>query len=217
MKLTAFKLGHLLAMGLQPATLPEWLRTTPLPRRCWPMRMAALSGWVVELPSPVRATWNGGPGRADLVVEQDPHLVGASSHSGAGTITWPLPWTFLTEPGWSLRIGPQPNTWKDGAIGLTGDYEADRVVTASVAVWKFTRPGTVTWNEGEVIAMITPVKRGQLEQFTPELRDIRDEPEVHELYVDHLVRVQSGEVRTHYIRAAEQKRTRLRPFKAMPA
>jgi hypothetical protein len=45
--------------------------------------------------------------------------------------------------------------------------------------WQLTRPGlTVTFEVGEPICMIVPQRRGELEAFRPEIREVEADPEI---------------------------------------
>jgi hypothetical protein len=58
--------------------------------------------------------------------------------------------------------------------------------------WQITRPNhPIIFEEGEPICMIVPHKRGQLESFTPVIRDLQTAPTTHEQY--HLWRESRGE------------------------
>ena len=44
--------------------------------------------------------------------------------------------------------------------------------------WRFTRPGTVRFNKGEPFCFFTPVPHAILDQITPVIRPLADNPEL---------------------------------------
>jgi Family of unknown function (DUF6065) len=43
--------------------------------------------------------------------------------------------------------------------------------------WRFTRPGTVAFDEGEPFCMIVPQRRGELEEVVATIRSVEEEPD----------------------------------------
>lgn len=103
------------------------------------------------------------------------------SHFGYGILTWRIPYLFRTPPGYNLLVRGPANSPKDGVAALEGLVETDWAVATFTMNWKITRTGhPVRFEAGEAFCMIAPQRRGELEAFDPELRDIRSEPEVAE-------------------------------------
>jgi hypothetical protein len=178
-------------------TSPSGVRIVPAPKarawmdattdrfanRCLPLRMANQAGWFVLNDRPFEAVWDGGagkesvrvtylraarPGEADL----------AAGHFGHGVLTFHVPYLIRTPPGYNLLARGPANAPKDGIFALEGLVEADWLVGSFTMNWRFTRPGhRVRFEEGEPICMILPQKRGELESFAPEVRDINDDLE----------------------------------------
>jgi hypothetical protein len=153
--------------------------------RCLPLLMANQAGWFLLSSHALRATWNGGNEKEALEVE---YLSGsppfpATSHFGSGILTWHIPYMFRTPAGFNL-IARGPTNWpKDGAHALDGIVETDWAVATFTMNWKITalnRP--VLFDEGEPFCMVVPQRRGELEGFQPQIREIADDPEVADAY-----------------------------------
>jgi hypothetical protein len=90
---------------------------------------------------------------------------------------------FRTPAGFNL-IARGPTNWpKDGAHALDGIVETDWAVATFTMNWKITalnRP--VLFDEGEPFCMVVPQRRGELEGFQPQIREIADDPEVADAY-----------------------------------
>lgn len=152
--------------------------------RCLPMLIANQSGWVVLNRGTVTATWNGGIHRGDCRIETEGCEDLPLSHFGSGVITWRIPYLFRTPPGWNLLIRGPANLPKDGASSLEGVVETDWAVAPAFHSWKITRPHhPVTWHDGEPICMVVPQRRGELEGWRPELRDVFDDPDLADEYL----------------------------------
>ena len=135
-----------------------------------------------------RATWSGGRTRAAIRIEylQDGAPCDCESHRGLvlsnfgeGIITWNIPYLFRTPDGYNLLARGPANWPKDGAAPLEGLIETDWAVATFTMNWKLTRPKhPVTFTRGEPICMLVPQRRGELESFHPELRELTAEPEL---------------------------------------
>ena len=152
--------------------------------RCLPMLMANEAGWVLPNSHGFTAVWDGGGSRDSLRVAfdaPDGRLPRPESHFGHGIITWTIPYLFRTPPGWNLLVRGPANWPKDGATWLEGLVETDWSVATFTMNWKLTRADhPVRFEEGEPICMLVPVRRGMLESFAPELRDIREDAELRD-------------------------------------
>lgn len=177
-ELVAYRVSPERGPRIEPAPRHrEWIdRTTAsFARRCLPLLIANQSGWVVESRHRVTAMWHGGEDPGSLRVSHHggvrPHP--AESHFGYGILTWTLPYLFRTPPGYNLLVRGPANWPKDGASPLEGVVETDWAVATFTVNWKLTRPGLpVTFEPGEPICMLVPQRRGEIEAFTPSLRDV---------------------------------------------
>ena len=188
MKLIAYRVSAGPGHELVPAPLARtWMSETRdgFANRCLPLLVANQAGWLITLPEGVRAVWNGGDRLPDVKVSPinpggAPH---AGSHFGHGIVTFTIPFLFRTEPGWNLLVRGPANLPKDGAAPLEGLIETDWNPATFTMNWKLTRPELIVeWRAGEPIAMLTPLRRGELESFDPEVRGIDADPEVAREY-----------------------------------
>ena len=145
---------------------------------CLPMVMANMHGWEILCPVAFTAIWNGGASKDSLAVIKDEGSPGQIiSHFGSGIVTYNLPAVFSTESGFDLLVQGPPNNPIEGAVPLTGIVETDWCWTSISMNWKLTQPiKAVRFRKGQPICHIFPVRRGELEAFTPELRSLSDEP-----------------------------------------
>ncbi len=156
------------------------------------MLIANQWGWFLLNDRRIDVQWSGGDGVADLHIHhfRKPGETGAwradllaKSHFGDGILTWTVPYLFRTDPGWSLYVRGPTNWCKDGAAPLDGVVETDWAVTTFTVNWKITRPETwLTFNAGEPISMIFPVRRGGLEEFLPAIEPFENRPELEREY-----------------------------------
>src|SRR6516225_4152512 len=179
------------------------------PNRCLPMLIANQSGWELRNPCAFTATWMGLDGGVDVVVTSDNREPGRflpSSHFGYGILTWHLPMLFRTPPGYYLLVRGPANYPKDGVCPLEGIVETDWASASFSMSWKLTRKlMPVRFEVGEPICMIVPQRRGELEEFAPELRLIESDKELqrkHEFFrrsrteakqAEQVARVAAGE------------------------
>jgi hypothetical protein len=155
--------------------------------RCLPLNIANAHGWLILNPVPFVAEWNGGSGLDSVSVRplSGAMPVIASSHFGAGVLTFNVNGLFRTEPGFDLMITGPFNQPKDAIQPLTGVVETDWAPFTFTMNWKFTRKRTpVAFEKDEAFCMIFPVKRGLVDEVAPEIRRIEDETEVHRAYTD---------------------------------
>jgi hypothetical protein len=200
----------------------DW--TTAMASLCTPVAMANSNGWLILNDVAFEATWNGtnDPDGVRLTCAGRPSAV---SNFGFGCLVWFAPILFRLPEGWNLLVRPPANVAKDGAAGLEGVVEADHATCGLSFVWRLTRPDyPVYFDAGEPIAQIVPQRRGELEQFAPEVRDLRSDPELAASHLAwrrqrmRLITEKHGQTITPkdadkgYLRAAVQKRLRLRPF-----
>lgn len=156
--------------------------------RCLPLLLANQAGWLILNPVTVEVKWDGGPNRDAIQIrywqpannatlEKLPDYVWPTSHFGSGIVTWALPYLFRTPPGYNLLARGPANQIKDGVAPLEGLVETDWAVATFTMNWKLTRSDTwITFAKGEPVCMVVPQRRGELEEFAPEILSINDDP-----------------------------------------
>ncbi len=154
--------------------------------RCIPLSIANASGWEILLPGSFSATWTGGNLTADIQIRPigDPAQISTRvvSHFGHGVLTFHTGYLFRTSPGWALWCRGAPNTIKHGIVPLDGLVETDWLPFPFTMNWRFTRPGTVRFEEGEVFCFITPVPHAIYEGIEPVIKSLADDPELQAAY-----------------------------------
>lgn len=129
----------------------------------------------------VEIVWGGQRGTDNLKVlfpsgESSPLV---SSMFGYGIVTWTIPYLFQTPPGFNLYVRGPANSPRDGMFPLDGIVETDWLPFSFTMNWQITkRFKTVRVRRGEPICMIMPVRRGELDQFEPEIRNLESNPEL---------------------------------------
>jgi LPS sulfotransferase NodH len=172
--------------GANPRRLVEappgraWMDASPrrFAYRCLPMVIANQAGWLVLSPQRIAVTWDGRREAAGLVVDgADGTAEGlARSHFGSGILTFHMGYVFRTPPGWNLHVRGPANMPKDGIAPLEGIVETDWSESTFTMNWQVTRPGqTIVFEKDEPIAMVSPVRRGELERFRPEIRTLAED------------------------------------------
>ena len=165
-----------------PAPVPrKWMDATPyrFAYRCLPMLIANQSGWLVLNTQPILISWTGGdePGAVTLQSLDGNTPYVADSHFGSGIVTFHMDFLFRTPPGYNLLVRGPVNTPKDGIYPLDGIVESDWSEATFTMNWKLTRPNhAVAFEKDEPIAMIAPVRRGELERFEPTIQRLSDRP-----------------------------------------
>lgn len=183
MKITAYQIHP----GAAPEIVPSegarpWMRDTPqhFADRCLPLRIANASGWCLLNPSGFESVWNGGSRPLDVrVTPLTPGEVpSALGHFGDGVLTFTLPYLFRTDPGWNLLARGPANWPRDGIAALEGVTETDWCPATFTMNYRFTRPGCpVRFEAGEPFCLLVPQRRGELEDVTPEVRMLSEDPE----------------------------------------
>jgi hypothetical protein len=154
------------------------------PYRCLPLVVANQYGWEIVSTHHFRAVWDGTSRPDGLTVENlsgDGALF-ASSHFGAGVLTFDIPFLFQTPEGWNLMVRGPTNNPKDGIVPLDGIVETDWTHSTFTMNWRFTRAGTVEFTLGEPICLFFPIQRGALEKFRGELRALESNKELEKEY-----------------------------------
>ncbi len=182
--LIAYDLGQPNPMPLVTAPVQRgWMDATRerFAYRCLPMLIANQSGWFVLGVHKISAVWDGGDSTEALSIEYVDGILPryASSHFGHGILTFTMTHIFRTSPGWNLQVRGPANSPKDGVSPLEGIVETDWAESSFTMNWQLTRPHhRVTFEIGEPIAQLVPMRRGELEGIHPEVRSISDDPEM---------------------------------------
>jgi len=179
------------------------------PNRCLPMLMANQSGWELRNRCAFTATWIGQENGVDVDIapdKRDTDQFMPVSHFGNGILTWHLPMLFRTPAGYNLLVRGPANHPKDAVSPLEGLVETDWASASFSMSWKLTRKlMPVRFEVDEPICMIVPQRRGDLEEFAPELRLIESDEDLqrqHEYFlnsrdaekqIEQLARVAAGE------------------------
>jgi hypothetical protein len=183
-RLTAYRLGDFGISVVPAPTARDWMSKTDqrFANRCLPLLIANQSGWVILNNVSFSAEWAGGDGvdatSISHAVGQPPPLAG--SYFGYGIVTWSIPFVFRTPPGFNLLVRGPANSPKDGVCALEGVVESDWTSSTFTMNWKITRPFTpIRFEADEPICMIVPQRRGELEEFLPEIRSVDMNAEMH--------------------------------------
>src|SRR5277367_3633648 len=179
------------------------------PNRCLPMLIANQSGWELRNRCGFTATWTGAQDGPDVMIvadKRDTSQFLPLSHFGNGILTWHLPLLFRTPPGYNLLVRGPANYPKDAVSALEGIVETDWASASFSMSWKLTRKHMpVRFEVDEPICMIVPQRRAELEEFTPELRHIESDEDLHRQHefflrsrdaakqIEQLTRVAAGE------------------------
>ena len=153
--------------------------------RCTPMTIANATGWELLNPFGFSATWTGWNGKTDIILNaHDPKqpLSQLALYFGHGILTFHPGYLFRTSPGWMIWVRGSPNRIKDGIHPLDGLVETDWVPFSFTMNWKFTRPCTVHFEQGEPLCFITLVPSVTIESVQPTIRRIGDDPALQKEY-----------------------------------
>ncbi|MEM9964008.1 MAG: DUF6065 family protein [Asticcacaulis sp.] len=156
----------------------DWMDafSSRFPYRCLPLTMANSTGWELLIPEDLTIEWNGGKLATDTTITADTpgshvdHF--AQSHFSHGIVTFHTGYLFRTPPGWSLWAGGAPNHIKDGIAPLTGLVETDWLPFPFTMNWKMTRPGVVSFKQGEPFCFINLVQDRKLDEVQPIVKPI---------------------------------------------
>lgn len=166
----------------------EWMQATNkrFANRCLPLLIANQFGWMVLNPYAFSAVWDGGDSTDAVVLTSDDSGLGSwvSSHFGHGVITWRVPYLFRTPPGYGVHVRGPANLPKDGVYALEGLVETDWTCSTFTMNWKMTRPNhEITFDKDEPVAMISPIRRSEIEEFDPIVRLVETETEVQKEFL----------------------------------
>jgi hypothetical protein len=186
--LTAFRLLHRRLPRIVPASPDRfWMdfSTGGWANRCMPLRIANQAGWMLLNDADFEVIWSGKPqvSALQILFAKGQFSPWVSSNFGYGIITWEIPYLFRTPPGYNLLARGPANTIKDGAAPLEGLVETDWATASFTMNWKVTRPfKSIKFAKDEAICMLVPQKRGELEAFAPEMRNVESDPELEKRY-----------------------------------
>ncbi len=155
--------------------------------RCLPLRVANQGGWLLLNDCDFEVTWNGKPGLDALTItyaegQTSEHV---KSMFGYGILTWTIPYLFRTPKGYNMLVRGPVNEFKPGAQALEGLVETDWSVASFTMNWKITIPSwPVRFSKDEPMALILPQRRGELEEFHAEIRNIQSNPEIMKAFTE---------------------------------
>lgn len=186
MELTAYTLtGHPLVIRPAPVER-DWMEASDerFAYRCLPLNIANAHGWELLCPSGFKAHWTGKREKDGVQVRPDlGSEAPAIGHFGHGILTFHVTCLFRTEPGYDLMVQGPVNAPKDAIAPLTGIIETDWAPYTFTMNWKFTRTGTIVrFEKGEPFCHFFPVKRGEIEAFTPRIKPLSADPELERQY-----------------------------------
>ncbi len=187
-KLVAYRVADADAMPLVRATSNrDWMKRTTdrFAQRCLPILVANAAGWFITNAQTIHATWSGEDDPRGVTIEYEPGAgpYAVTSHFGHGVLTWSIPYLFRTPLGVNLLARGPSNSPKDGVVALEGIVETDWAVAPFTMNWKITRPGArITFEAGEPICMLVPLRRGELERYWPVVADIDSDPQLAHEY-----------------------------------
>ena len=165
----------------------DWMEATAVrfAYRCLPMVIANQAGWMLLNPRKFSLVWTGGP---DIGALKITYLSGkgpkiAVSLFGGGVLTFTVGYLFRTPPGYNLHVRGPANCPRDGVSALEGIVESDWTEATFTMNWKVTRPNhPIVFEEGDPVAMISPIRRGEIERFQPELHNLSEDPALFEVH-----------------------------------
>jgi hypothetical protein len=180
-KLTAYVMDGQ-QIKIRPAPLErDWMTATGhFAYRCLPLNIANAHGWEILCPSDFSATWGGAADAQSLEVQRLTDAPAAAvSHFGFGVLTFHIPCIFQTDSGYDLMVQGPVNRPKDAVAPLSAIVETDWSPFTFTMNWMFTRANTeVTFERGEPICHIYPLKRGNLEACDPKLERLSNNAEL---------------------------------------
>lgn len=147
--------------------------------RCLPLAIANNAGWQILCPCDIQVDFNGGMGKDDLKVQSTDGFdvrFAAESNFTRGILTFFTNFIFQTEPGWQLMATGPLNEPRDGLFPLTGIVETDWLPYTFTMNWQITRPGKFVFKKGDPFCQVIPIPKNYLEDVTPELYRIDDNP-----------------------------------------
>jgi len=181
-ELTAYVIdGH--ELRIRPAPMERrWMDETGerFAYRCLPLNIANAHGWEILCTAGFSAIWDGRPSiDAIRIKTKSATATPAISHFGNGVLTFHVPCVFRTDPAVDLFVTGPINRPKDAIAPLAGIIETDWSPHTFTMNWLFTRPNQrVHFEIDEPFCHIFPIARGQLEQLSPTVRNLSENPEL---------------------------------------
>ena len=186
MKLTCYTMNNLPLEVVAAPSERDWIAKTQdqFARRCLPLIIANAHGWQILAQDSCDAIWNGGNYQTDIELKTGSGTdANISTHFGYGILTFRVHCILRTEPGINLWIAGPANSFKDAIQPMSAVVEADWMPYTFTMNWQFTRPGTsVHFEKGEPVCQFFPVPRGIVENAEPVLRDLKNEPDLHDMH-----------------------------------
>lgn len=148
--------------------------------RCLPLNIANSHGWEILCTAGFSAIWDGRKTKDAIAIKATSHLPPPSiSHFGSGVLTFHVPCLFRTDPEVDLYVTGPVNRPKDGIAPLSGIIETDWSPYTFTMNWLFTRPHhEVRFEAGEPFCHLFPIQRGPLEELSPTIRKLSEQPEL---------------------------------------
>lgn len=177
-ELTAHHIPGAPRMELVPASRErDWMELAQGAKRCLPIPMANQAGWWMLNPARFEVVWTGEThelGVSDPATGRPPRLPYLRTNFGHGILTVLVPYLFRTSPGWDLLARGAANYPRHGIQALEGLVETDWACATFTMNWQFTAPDVpVTFEAGEPLCQIVPMRRGALEEFEPKVEQLR--------------------------------------------
>ncbi|MCX6592325.1 MAG: DUF6065 family protein [Acidobacteria bacterium] len=184
--------GRAPAKAIYPRIVPAspdrfWMdfTTQGWANRCLPLRIANQTGWFIMNEEEFEVEWNGKPQVDGLRLKSKDGgpLTYVSSMFGFGILTWTIPYLFQTAPGFNLLARGPANYFKDAVVPLDGVIETDWLPYPFTMNWKITRPGQkIKFDREDPMCMLIPIRRGDVESFAPEIRNLPSAPDLQTNY-----------------------------------
>ena len=135
------------------------------------MLIANQYGWVILNPNEVILRWDGSREPTGITVAYKgavPPEDLVVSHFGDGIVTWRIPVLFTTSADFNVWVRGPINAPKPNVYALEGIVETDWSVATFTMNWKIvTAHIDVPFEQGEPICTLVPLRKGDLEAFTP--------------------------------------------------
>jgi len=186
MKITKYEIYNPLEIQV-PSKKREWMDKThnAFAYRCLPLTVANGFGWTVINPYKFLVVWNGGKEIKDVIVHhtnQNSKSI-VQSHFGSSILTFNLGFLINTDLKHNLYVKGPANNPKRGISPLEGIIETDWLPFTFTMNWKITEENyPITFEEGEPICTFFPFERHYMEQWEPEIKNIKDNPSLNKKY-----------------------------------
>lgn len=188
MKLTAYSISNAPCEIVVANKKRKWMDDThnAFAYRCLPLTVANGFGWNILCPFNFSAVWLGGKEIPDVVItatdeHKKSHIV--ASHFGSGVLTFSLGFLIQTESNHNLYVKGPANSPKRGIVALEGVVETDWLPFTFTMNWKFTEPNyPIFFEKDEPICSFFPIPRNYIEQFDPQIDNIKSNPELNDNY-----------------------------------